>query len=141
MDEGIGELIEREPGLMESLGESGEDFAEGAGAGDLMGGDRLEICSSDFLIETAIGGSALGSAFDGFVKNSRDEKRIVSDMGTDEKGLPWGGVAQGDEHIGDILDGVALAVGGGAEAGGLGKGFEERGEVIADSAVIEPWRF
>jgi hypothetical protein len=141
MDEGIGELIEGEPGLMESLGESGEDLAKGAGAGDLMGGNRLEICSADFLVETGIGGPALGSAFDGFVKNSRDEKRIISDMGTDEKGLFRGGVSQGDEHIGDILDGVAVAVGGGAEAGGLRKGFEERGEVIADSAVIEPWRF
>ena len=141
MDEGIGELIERQPGLMESLGESGEDFAEGAGAGDLMGGDRLEICPADFLVETEIGGSALGSAFDGFVKNSRDEKRIVSDMGTDEKGLFGGGVSQGDEHIRNILNGVAVAVGWRTEAGGLRKGFEERGEVIADSAVIEAWRF
>ena len=141
MDEGIGELIEREPGLMKSLGESGEDLAKGAGACHLMGGNRLEICPAYFLVETGIRGPAFRSAFDGFVKNSRDEKRIISDVRSDEKGLFGGGVSQGDEHIRNILNGVAVAVGWRTEAGGLRKGFEERGEVIADSAVIEAWRF
>src|ERR1700730_3909013 len=108
MKQAIGKFVEGQANIVKAIGQSGEDIGELATARGFMRSDELKITAADLLIKFNIGRTSKTPALRVLVKNSADEKRIISNVRPEKKGLFTAGASQRDQHVGNIFVDVIL---------------------------------
>ncbi len=83
----VRKTIEREAHVVEAIGQFLEDVVELAAARGRVRSDKLEIGPADFLVELQVGRAPPAAVLGVFVKDSANEKRVVTDMRPEEKTL------------------------------------------------------
>ena len=86
-DQFVRKPIEREAHFMKAVGQFFEDIVQFAAARGRVPSHELEIGPTDFLVEVQVGRTAPTKVLGVFMKNSAHEKRVVSNMRTEEKTL------------------------------------------------------
>src|SRR4051794_3872499 len=111
MQERIRESVEGETHFVKPFGQRVKNRAQFAGARHLMICRDAVIATPDILVKTQVWCAALRPTLDGVVKNTGDEERVIADVCSDQECLHRRSIAQRDQHIGYVLDGVCLAGG------------------------------
>src|SRR5438477_1459998 len=99
----IGEPIEREPYLVETVGQLLIDAAQLAPARRRVRRHELIIRPPDLLVEGEIGRAAETAALRVLVEDAGDKERIIPNVRPEQKRLFRRRAGQRDQHIGNIL--------------------------------------
>src|SRR5215471_3744529 len=96
----IGKLIQREPDLSKSIRQSFEHVIQFAAASHRMRRNKLIICPSDLLIKFDVRSATQTAPLGVLVKDSADEKRVITNVRPKQERLLRSGAVQRDQHVG-----------------------------------------
>src|SRR5215831_18013395 len=103
MQKPIGEIVQGEANIMETLGQPVENVAQLATARGLMCRNQLIIRPAHLLIELDVRRATQTASLGVFMKDATNEKRIISHVCTEQESLLGGRAGQGDEHVGNVF--------------------------------------
>lgn len=120
---------------MEPFGQSFKNIIELATPRSLVRGNQLVISAANFLVEPKVRSATQTASLCVLVKDPADKERVIANVGTEQERLFRRHALKCDQHIRDtLLNRVAGGVRR-AQYTHSRKGFQQRGNVIAQFPV------
>ena len=142
MKQAVRKIVEREPDIVKTTGQSRINVSEFTTSRGLVRSDQLIVGSTNLFVELNVGRAAQAAPMGVLVKNAADEERVISNVGAKEEGLLRCCPSERDQHIGDVFVRVIVDLLGRLQLVRARKSFEERADVIgkfpiADSGLLQ----
>lgn len=134
----FGDVVQRAAGGLKAFSKGLENSLQMITAGKLMFARHAVLSPAQFLVVAQAGEAAgFGAVPDAFGKNAGKKKRMVADVGANQKAGSFIGCLKRGEHLEEIIQRMALAGDGALGAAGFRKRGKNFRNVVGKGAVLK----